>query len=85
MYNVRVPYPFLWSTPLYGPFDRRRWPRIQTAMAVEDDSSPFESNLPEDRRPVLKMHWVIVIDENGGFSLRAGWTCLRQGEFDSSN
>lgn len=86
MYNVRVPYPFLWSDrPIYGPFDRRRWPRIQAATAVEEDSSRFEPTPRDDERPVLEMHWVLVIDADGGFSLRAEWNCLRRGEFDASN
>ena len=87
MYNVRVPYPFLWPNagPFYGPFDRRHWPRTETATAVEEDSLQFEP-IPRDyERPVLEMHWVMVIDADGGFSLRSEWTHLRRGEFDASN
>jgi hypothetical protein len=72
MYNVHVPYRFLWS--IDGSFDRRRSPRTQTATAVEEeDAFPFELNSLNDERFVLKMHWVAVIDANGGLSLRAEW------------
>ena len=83
MYNVRVPYPFLWSND--ASFDRRRWPRTQTATAVDEESSRYELTTFNDWRPVLEMHWLVVIDANGGFSLRAEWNSLEKEKFDSSN
>jgi hypothetical protein len=79
MYNVRVPYPFLWSFggPFYGPFDRRRWPRTEAATAVEEEIALFEPILSSDKRAVLEIHWVLVIEADGGFSLRAEWNHLR--------
>jgi hypothetical protein len=75
MYNVHVPYRFLWS--IDGSFDRRRWPRTQTATAVEEeDSFDFELSSLSEERFVLKMQWVALIDANGGLSLRSEWNSL---------
>jgi hypothetical protein len=75
MYNVHVPFGFLWS--IDGSFDRRRWPpRAQGATAVDEESFRFELTSLIDENPVLKMHWVVVMDPNGGFSLRAEWNSL---------
>lgn len=84
MYNVRVPYPFLWSFggPFYGPFDRRRWPRTEAATVVEEEIIRFESIPLNDERPALQMRWEVTIEANGGFSLRAEWNHLRR---DDSN
>ena len=74
-YNVSIPYPFLWSDPrpFFGPFDRRRRPRTLAAVAVEEESFRFEPTWRDDGRPALERRWVMVVDVNGGFSLRAEW------------
>lgn len=74
-YTVHVPYPVLWPNdrPFYGPFDRRRWPRIEIATDVEEYSPRFEVTSRNHNWPVLEMHWVMVIGVDGAFSLRAEW------------
>jgi hypothetical protein len=75
MYNVHVPYRFLWSVD--GSFDRRRWPRTHTATAVgEEDGFPSEVSSLNGERFLLTMHWVAVIDANGGLCLRTEWNSL---------
>ena len=82
MYNVHVPFPFLWS--IDGSFERRRWPpRAQATAAVYEDSYQFELTRLDDKRPAVRMHWMVTIDANGGFCLRTDWTRLKPGEFDS--
>jgi hypothetical protein len=73
MYNVHVPYHFLWS--IDGSFERRRWPpRAQAATPIENaDSYQFEPNSFEDDRPALKLRWVVVIHAKGSFSLQPQW------------
>jgi hypothetical protein len=82
---VCVPYPVLWPDdgPFYGPFDRRRWPRTETTIAVEEYSSRFETIFRNDTGLVLEMHWVMMIDEDGGFSLRAEWHHMSQENIDA--
>jgi hypothetical protein len=46
-------------------------------MAVEEEIARFEVIPSNDRRPVLEIHWVLVIEADGGFSLRAEWNHLR--------
>ena len=86
-YNVLVSYPVLWPDdgPFFEPFDWQRWPRTDSATAVEEYSSRFEITSLNDEWPVLQMHWLIVIDANGGFRLRAEWNRLWQENFDASN
>jgi hypothetical protein len=82
MYNVRVPSSFLWS--IDESFERRRWPpRAQTATVVDQDSYPFELTRLYGERCPVKMHWAVVINANEGLTLRAEWSPLRQGQFDS--
>jgi hypothetical protein len=82
MYNVHVPFPFLWS--IDGSFERRRWPpRAQPTTAVDEDSYQFELAQLDDERPAVQMQWVVTIDANGELCLRTDWTCLRPGEFDA--
>lgn len=72
------PFPFLWS--IDGSFDRRRWPPRQIATAVEElDSFQFHLSSFDDKRPVVMMDWVVVVDVNGGFSLRIEWALKLDG------
>jgi hypothetical protein len=82
MYNVSVPFQFLWS--IDGSFERRRWPpRAQTATAEYEDSYPLELTRRDDAKPPVQMNWVPAIDAKGEFCLRVDWTHLKPGEFDS--
>jgi hypothetical protein len=82
MYNVHVPYRFLWSND--GSFDRRRWPpRAQAATVVNEESFRFVLASFNNERLVVKMHWEIVIDAKGRFRLRAEWDSLQERKLDS--
>jgi hypothetical protein len=87
MYNVSVANPFLWpiAGPFYGPFDRRRHPRIWAAAVMEEESFRFEPTWRNDGWPVLEMHWTVMVEANGGLNLGAEWNHLRQREFGASN
>jgi hypothetical protein len=87
MYNVSATYPSLWpiAGPFYGPFDRRRHPRIQAAAVAEEESFRFEPTWRNDGWPVLEMHWVVMVDVDGRIRLRPEWSHLRQEEFVASN
>lgn len=77
MYNVHVPNSFLWS--IDGSFDRRRWPpRAQGATVVDEESFRLELASLNDERFVVKMRWVVVIDANGRFGLRAEWNSFEE-------
>jgi hypothetical protein len=86
-YGVRVSYPVLWPDdgPFYEPFDRRHWPQTGIAAAVEEYSSRFEITCRNDNQPALEIHWAVVINGYGGFSLRAEWSLLREENLDASN
>jgi hypothetical protein len=65
----------LWpeDSSFYGPFDRQRWPRTQVETVEKVDEFRFETTLSDDKMPALQMQWVVVIEANGGYSLRVEW------------
>jgi len=50
---------------------------------VEEYSSRFETIFRNDTGLVLEMHWVMMIDDDGGFSLRAEWHHMSQENIDA--